>query len=566
MQARTALQEQDRLNVAAGFPNNPNVWLEGFTAPNPDYDPNKPGNLVQYGQGTAPATLEMAMAQGLFGTDNREFLDFMKQKYAAAGKTDADLLRDAISTQGELYSQSGQYDSGSNLAAIAQNIGAKSGVSVGSEDALGSKFPEFSNQAYSARVANANSRNNTQGKNFWAKVFGDDGEGLGVIATALGAYIAGGASGGADASASSASSSGAAGGVQGGADSAAAGSTASGSAGSYQGQGSTNFNQENVSQVNNGQSGSGSAGGGASATQTSNAGASGGVQGGTTGGGASGVSATGAYGGVQGAAGTGAVGTGAAAAANSANSGSSANSGTTQTTSNSGSGTMSDSGIDYGADQYGNPDQSNFQGGGTDTTNYGQDSGMSLTDLVKKYGEQAGTAIFKQLISARGAGGLLAAGLGAFGANQQRGQLAALADKYYQVGAPSRARYEASFGNGFTMANDPGYTDALNQASKASLHGLSVQGNPAGSPNAWGASLSDLYQKTAYPALQNYRSQNAASGGMASLTAASPGAATGAIGAGGNVYNAVGAGISDIFNPPKSLAQQYAEMRAAGMQ
>jgi hypothetical protein len=155
--------------------------------------------------------------------------------------------------------------------------------------------------------------------------------------------------------------------------------------------------------------------------------------------------------------------------------------------------------------------------------------------------------------------------IGAVAANKQADSLQGLADKYFSVGEPSRARYEASYAPGFTMANDPGYADALAQSSKATLHGLSVSGNPAGSPNAWGASLNDMYQKTAYPALQRFREQNANTGGIGTLTAAAPAAASGAIGAQGNVLNALGASANDIFNPPKSLAEQLAELRRQGL-
>jgi hypothetical protein len=111
------------------------------------------------------------------------------------------------------------------------------------------------------------------------------------------------------------------------------------------------------------------------------------------------------------------------------------------------------------------------------------------------------------------------------------------------------------------MASDPGYTDALNQASTATLHGLSTQGNPAGSPNAWARSLSDLYQKTAYPALQQYRNQNASTGGFGAFNTAAPGASANATNAGAGVYNAVGSGISDIFNPQPSLADTLRQLR-----
>lgn len=154
--------------------------------------------------------------------------------------------------------------------------------------------------------------------------------------------------------------------------------------------------------------------------------------------------------------------------------------------------------------------------------------------------------------------------LGALGAANQANAYKDLSRDYMAVGAPSRARFEASFDPGFSMENDPGYQEALKQAAKATLHGLSIGGNPAGSPNAWAQSLTDLYQKTAYPALQNYRNQNASAGGMGALTAAAPAAASGSIAAQGNVFNGIGAAANDIFNPPKSLSQLLREIRSAG--
>lgn len=164
----------------------------------------------------------------------------------------------------------------------------------------------------------------------------------------------------------------------------------------------------------------------------------------------------------------------------------------------------------------------------------------------------------------KNAGTLIGAGLGAYASNQQSEAYERLARDYMAMGAPSRARYEASFAPGFTMDKDPGYTDALNQTAKATLHGLSVGGNPADSPNAWSKSLSDIYEKTAYPALQNYRGMNANAGGISTFAGAAPGASSASINSGRGVYDSIGAGAADIFNPPKTLAETLAELRKAG--
>jgi hypothetical protein len=149
--------------------------------------------------------------------------------------------------------------------------------------------------------------------------------------------------------------------------------------------------------------------------------------------------------------------------------------------------------------------------------------------------------------------------LGAYASNRQTGAYKDLASQLAGYGAPSRARYEGSFAPGFSMSQDPGFTDALNQAGKASMHALSTFGNPAGSPNAWAQTNQDLFSKFAYPALQAYRTGNAAAGGISALTTAAPSATSGAIGSQANVYNAIGGGISDIFNPTPTLAQTLAQ-------
>src|SRR3990167_3725419 len=157
------------------------------------------------------------------------------------------------------------------------------------------------------------------------------------------------------------------------------------------------------------------------------------------------------------------------------------------------------------------------------------------------------------------------AALGAYASNQQANSLENIANKYAEYGAPSRARYEGSFAPGFTMASDPGYQDALDQSASAAWRAGSMGGNPAGNPAALSEILDRLYKGTAYPALQNYRTGNASAGGIASGTAAAPSLDQSAIGARTNVYNAFGAGIADVMNKPKSLAEQFSDLRRMGI-
>jgi hypothetical protein len=147
--------------------------------------------------------------------------------------------------------------------------------------------------------------------------------------------------------------------------------------------------------------------------------------------------------------------------------------------------------------------------------------------------------------------------LGAYASNKQSQSFEDLANRYMDMGAPSRARYEGSFAPGFTMANEPGYTDALDQTTKSTLHGMSAKfGNPADSPNAWTQTLKDVNASFAYPALMDYRKLNANAGGLSRFAEAAPGAASNAITAQKGVYDAIGAGAADIFNPPRRVTFQ----------
>ena len=197
----------------------------------------------------------------------------------------------------------------------------------------------------------------------------------------------------------------------------------------------------------------------------------------------------------------------------------------------------------------------------------GAASSSSVLDLIKQYGQPAAKAL--GLTNADGsinwgAIGSAGAGLaGYLGSKSQADDYMKLADRYDSYGAPSRGRYESAFSPGFTMANDPGYTDALNQSSKATLHGLSAQGqgNPAENPNAWAQSLKDNYQQTAYPALQNYRTLNANAGGIASAAPAAIGFQKDAIQSNLAGTQAIGSAANNIFNPPQTTAQQFAQLR-----
>ena len=185
-----------------------------------------------------------------------------------------------------------------------------------------------------------------------------------------------------------------------------------------------------------------------------------------------------------------------------------------------------------------------------------------FTKLASKIGPAAAQGLFSKLQNgtataddyAKLAGVLGSTALGLYGADQQRGALERLSSQFAGFGAPSRARYEGSFAPGFSMANEPGYQDALDATTKSFLHKASIAGNPADSPNAWTQTLKDVNASFAFPALNTYRNQNAATGGFGAFNTAAPGAATGAAMASGNIPNVIGSGLADLTNPRTSLA------------
>lgn len=181
-----------------------------------------------------------------------------------------------------------------------------------------------------------------------------------------------------------------------------------------------------------------------------------------------------------------------------------------------------------------------------------------LDDVWKRI--LAGTATMEDWLGVLGkaAPGLI----GAFGADQQNKTLADLAKRFEDYGAPSRARYEASFAPGFNLANvDGAYKGALDQTSESLLRRLSAQnGNPFGNPGGLIEANKQIVNGTALPALNTYRNQNANTGGLGALAGAYPGMAAGAAGSNSNVWNALGGAASDVLNPkpaPTSLADLY---------
>ncbi len=161
-------------------------------------------------------------------------------------------------------------------------------------------------------------------------------------------------------------------------------------------------------------------------------------------------------------------------------------------------------------------------------------------------------------------------GVGLFGADAQRSAYNSAADKYLALGEPSRARLEASYQPGFSMANEPGYKDALDQGTQSFLRAASAgnapgvsSGNPFGNPGAWAETQKYVDNNFTLPQLNNYRNQNAAQGGLG-LGIAGTNSTAGA-GTAGQGYNAAGYGLGQITNPTSGIDDWLKKLTQGGL-
>jgi hypothetical protein len=163
-------------------------------------------------------------------------------------------------------------------------------------------------------------------------------------------------------------------------------------------------------------------------------------------------------------------------------------------------------------------------------------------------------------------GNLASTGLGVAGARNQANAYRDLNNQYMAMGAPSRGRYEASMTPGFDPNSIPGYSGAVDTASKGILARLAATGgNPWGNPGGLIEANKQIISGTALPAIQDYQRLNAGTGGYAGFNAAAPGTATAGIGAQGGVYNAVGSGLAGLTNPQPSIYETLARLGIQGL-
>jgi hypothetical protein len=127
------------------------------------------------------------------------------------------------------------------------------------------------------------------------------------------------------------------------------------------------------------------------------------------------------------------------------------------------------------------------------------------------------------------------------------------------LGAPHRARLEASYAPGFDLAKqDPAFQGALDQSSNAVLRGLSTKGNPFDNPGGLREANKYVTQNVALPQLNTYRSQLGSFGQLGTNTAGTAG--LNAAQSSGGKYDALGYGLSQMTqpaNPFEDMMKKY---------
>jgi hypothetical protein len=150
--------------------------------------------------------------------------------------------------------------------------------------------------------------------------------------------------------------------------------------------------------------------------------------------------------------------------------------------------------------------------------------------------------------------------IGAFASSRQADDYKALADQFAGYGAPYRQRLADLYADPSKFLSSPDVQKPVQMGSDILARSLSTQGNPTGSGNA-------LQQLQSYSADQLFgrlgqeKDRLGGFGGLTAYNSAAPSAASNAIGANANVANSLGAAANNVFNPPKTLAQQLQEFK-----
>lgn len=189
--------------------------------------------------------------------------------------------------------------------------------------------------------------------------------------------------------------------------------------------------------------------------------------------------------------------------------------------------------------------------------------GSQLTSGLGGLGDMFSSAL-DRFGNAQSLGTLGAAALG-YKAEQDR--IAALEraqEKYLGLGAPFRGMLQSSYQPGFSMANEPGYADALDQSSNSLLRRLSASSgsNPYGNPGGLMEAQKYVMGGTALPALTSYRSGLLGAGSMGLPTAGQAGLS--AADSASKPFEQLGAGLGALTAPQNDLSSLLKQLKGLG--
>ena len=151
--------------------------------------------------------------------------------------------------------------------------------------------------------------------------------------------------------------------------------------------------------------------------------------------------------------------------------------------------------------------------------------------------------------------------LGYAGAGQQADSYGRLGNQFLNLGAPYRKRLADLYANPDSFLQSNEVQKPVQMASDIMARSLSAKtGNPWGSGNAM-QQLQSFSADQLFGKLGQEKDRLGQLGGISTLTSYSPQFLSNGIRSEGQQYDAIGAGVANVFDPPKTFAEQWAEFK-----
>lgn len=150
--------------------------------------------------------------------------------------------------------------------------------------------------------------------------------------------------------------------------------------------------------------------------------------------------------------------------------------------------------------------------------------------------------------------------IGAYASSNATDAYKTLAETFAGYGAPYRQKLSDLYADPSSFLKSAEVQKPVQMGSDILARSLSTQGNPIGSGNAL-QQLQSYSSDQLFGRLGQEKDRLAGYGGLTQYNAAAPAAASNVIGSNANTANALGAAASNVFNPPKTLAEQLAAFK-----